>query len=219
MDVVEDFAISRGYSSFEPLMPSSFTVGKLKPVTLHIDRIRDHMVGFGFEEIFSNILSNRSDERGKMLIPNEPIVAIDNVMSETYSVLRSSVLPSLLRVEARSAKALYPHRLFEAGEVCLLDPHAAGGSRTEQRLAALWAAADSGFSQIHSILDILFYYLSKDYRLEPLALPFYFEGRSGEVFVDGESIGSIGEVHPAVLANYGISVPCAAFELRLEMIR
>jgi len=84
MDVVEDFAISRGFDSFEPVMPSRFTVGKLKPVTLLADRIRGHMTGFGFEEIFSNILSDRGMEREKMGIPDEPIVTIDNVMSETY---------------------------------------------------------------------------------------------------------------------------------------
>ena len=65
-------------------------------------------------------------------------------MSETYSVLRSSVLPSLLRVEAGSSKALYPHKLFEAGEVCLPDGDDATGSRSENRVAALWASADSG---------------------------------------------------------------------------
>jgi phenylalanyl-tRNA synthetase beta chain len=218
MDAVEDYAISRGFSAFEPLMPSRFTVGKLKPITLLVDRVRDYMVGFGFEETFSNILTNRKVERENMNLSEEPIVTVDNVMTETYSVLRSRLLPSLLRVEAQSSKALYPHKLFEGGEVCVLDGRDAFGSRTEQRLAALWAAADSGFSQIHSVLDLLFYYLAKDYALEPADLPFYFEGRAGEILLNEKVVGHIGEVHPEVLTRFGITVPCAAFEVALDLI-
>ncbi len=217
VDVVEDFAVSRGFDSFEPRMPSRFTVGQLDPVTLFADRVREYMTGFGFEEIFSNILSNRAAERERMLIPDLPIVAIDNVMSETYSVLRSSIVPSLLRVEEQSSKALYPHRLFEAGEVCIPDEAANTGSRTEQKIAALWAAADSGFSEIHSVLDMLLYYLVKVYELRPADFPFCFEGRSGEVIVNGKTAGFIGEIHPEVLTNFGITMPCAVFEITLNL--
>lgn len=224
MDVVEDFAISRGFDSFEPVMPSTFTVGKLKPITLLGDRIRHHMTGFGFEEVFSNILTTRETERTFMGIPDEEIVSIDNVMSETYSVLRSSIIPSLLRVEAQSSKALYPHKLFEVGEVCLPDAEDITGSRTEQRLAAIFAAADSGFSEIHTALDMLLYYLSHEYKLRPADFAFYFEGRSGEVMIadlaDGGErvIGSIGEIHPSVLTAFGITMPCAAFEISLDAL-
>ncbi|MHC4941406.1 MAG: phenylalanine--tRNA ligase subunit beta [Planctomycetota bacterium] len=216
MDVVEDFAISRGYQSFEPVMPSRFTVGKLKPNTVLMDRAREQMVGLGFEEIFSNILTNRKDERENMLLAEEPIVAVDNVMTETYSVLRSNLLPSLLRVEAQSAKALYPHKLFEAGEICRIDAEASAGSRTEHRLAGLWAAAETGFSEIHSVLDILLFYLVKDYELRPASYPFYFEGRAGDVVVDGKVVGHIGEVHPEILTRFHVQMPCAAFEVTLE---
>ncbi len=218
MDVVEDFAISRGYDSFEPALPSRFTVGMLHPLTILGDRVRDQMVGSGFQEIFSNILSNREVERTRMQIPDEPIVSIDNVMSETYSVLRSSIIPSLLRVEAQSSKALYPHKLFETGDVCDWAPGTDSGSRTAQKVAALWASAESGFSEIHSVLDMLLYYLVKPYELNPVDLPFYFEGRAGEVICDGRAIGHVGEIHPAVLTNFGITMPCSAFEIDLDLL-
>lgn len=36
------------------------------------------------------------------------------------------------------------------------------------------------------------------------ALPWMHPGRTASVIVNGESIGYLGEVHPAVLKNYGI---------------
>ncbi len=218
VDVVEDFAISVGYDSFSPVMPSSFTVGMLKSITVFADRVREQMVGLGFEEIVSNILSRTADEREKMCIADEPIVEIDNVMSESYSVLRSSILPSLLRVEAQSSKALYPHKLFEVGEVCRMNPERKAGTETELLTAALWASADSGFSEMHSVLEQLFYYLVIEYELQPVNYPFYFEGRAADIVSKGDRIGHVGEVHPEVLTRFGISMPCAAFEFALDSI-
>ncbi|MBU0756335.1 MAG: phenylalanine--tRNA ligase subunit beta, partial [Planctomycetes bacterium] len=218
MDVVEDFAISRGYQNFEPEMPSRFTVGKLNSITVLTDRVRDQMVGLGFEEIFSNILTNPGDELERMCLEGSPIVAVDNVMTETYSVLRRSILPSLLRVEARSSKAVYPHKLFEAGEICLPAPDVPAGTKTEHYLAGLWASADSGFSEIHSVLDMLFFYLVKPYSLRPASFPFYFEGRSAEVLMGEKVVGHIGELHPEVLTRFHIQVPCGAFETSLNGI-
>lgn len=218
MDVVEDFAISRGYQSFEPEMPSQFTVGKLKPISVLTDRVREQMVGLGFEEIFSNILTNPSDERDRICLDDESLVAVDNVMTETYSVLRRSLLPSLLRVEAHSSKALYPHKLFEAGEVCRTDSGTRSGTVTEHKLAGLWASADSGFSQIHSVLDLLLFYLVKPYELRPASYPFYFEGRAGHVMVGEEIVGHIGEIDPEVLTRFNVQMPCAAFEITLDKL-
>src|SRR5262249_25792632 len=40
MDVAEDVAISRGYGSFQPIMPSQFTVGGLSQIEMTSDRVR-----------------------------------------------------------------------------------------------------------------------------------------------------------------------------------
>ena len=50
MDLVEDYAISRGYDSFEPIMPRQSTVGSLSQLELLSDTVRGHMVGSGFQD-------------------------------------------------------------------------------------------------------------------------------------------------------------------------
>ncbi len=215
MDVVEDYAISRGYDSFEPVMPQQSTVGGLSRIEFLSDTVRDHMVGAGFQEFISNILCSR-EELEDALLPGEKLVEVDNVMSLAYSVLRNRVLPSLLNVEAASSKAFYPHRTFEVGEVAVFDPRQNMGSRTDLDLGALIAHPSANFSEMHSSLDVLLYYLGVEYRLEPAEHPLFLPGRCGRIMVSGGPLGHIGELRPEVLERRQISMPCAAFEVTLN---
>ena len=217
VDVAEDVAISRGYDSFVPVMPTQFTVGSLSPLERTSDYIRDHMIGQGFQEIFSNMLMPHEALVERMRL-HEPVVEVDNVMSQSFSCLRSWIVPSLLRVETASPRAFYPHRLFEIGEVAIPDPKHELGSRTGMRLAVLMAHPHANFSEIHTCLDSLMFYLVKDYELEPLDHGSFLDGRAGSIVCQGQSIGVIGELHPEVLENWGISVPISVFEFEVDWL-
>lgn len=221
MDVVEDVAISRGYADFLPVMPSDFTVGGLSRIEEVSDRVRALMVGMGFQEIISNILGSPQDLRDAMRLDGTDwgqLVEVDNVMSQNFSALRQWVLPSLLRVEAASNRAFYPHRLFEAGEVAKFDLTQPLGSRTVMVLGGMIAHADAHFSEIHSCLDALFYYVNQAYSLEPIPHPSFLAGRAGAIVLEGKQIGVIGELHPEVLERWQISVPAVAFEIDLTQL-
>lgn len=221
MDVVEDVAMSRGYGEFSPVMPAQFTVGGLSRIEQTSDRARELMVGLGFQEIISNILGSPEHYRDAMRLGETEwgkMVEVDNVMSLSFSCLRQWMLPSLLRVEAASSRAFYPHRLFEAGDVAIPDRTHELGSRTETVLGAVMAHATAHFSEIHSCLDVLFYHLGKEYSLEPVQHPSFLEGRAGRIFVAGKSVGVIGEVHPEVLEHWQIAVPVVAFDVNLSQL-
>jgi phenylalanyl-tRNA synthetase beta chain len=221
MDVVEDVAISRGYAEFTPVMPAQFTVGGLSEIEQLSDRSRELMVGLGFQEIISNILGSPNNYSSSMRLDGTEwgrMVEVDNVMSLSFSCLRQWMVPSLLRVEAASSRAFYPHRLFEAGDVAIPDSTHELGSRTETVLGAAIAHATAHFSEIHSCLDVLFYYLGKEYTLEPAQHPSFLEGRAGRILVADKPIGVIGEVHPEVLERWQIAMPVVAFDLNLSQL-
>jgi len=221
MDVVEDVAMSHGYASFAPEMPSQFTVGGLSRIEQTSDRARELMVGLGFQEIISNILGSPENYSTAMRLDGTEwgqMVEVDNAMALTFSSLRQWMLPSLLRVEAASSRAFYPHRLFEAGDVAIPDPSHELGSRTETLLGAVIAHAAAHFSEIHSCLDVLFYHLGKEYSLEPIPHPSFLEGRAGRIIVGGRSVGIIGEVHPQVLERWQISMPVVSFDVNLSQL-
>jgi phenylalanyl-tRNA synthetase beta chain len=217
VDLVEDYAISRGYESFEPVMPQQSTVGSLSGIELLSDTVRGHLVGSGFQEIMSNILCSR-EELEYAMSEGEKLVEVDNVMSLAYSVLRNRVLPSLLNVETTSSKAFYPHRVFEVGEVAVFDESQNMGSRTDLNVGALISHPAANFSEMHGVLDILLYYLDLDYTLAPVDHPLFMQGRCGTVVVGEVELGIIGEVRPEVLERKQITMPCAAFEINLDKI-
>ncbi|MDR4460335.1 MAG: phenylalanine--tRNA ligase subunit beta [Nitrospirales bacterium] len=219
MDVAEDVAITRGYDSFSPIMPQTFTVGSLSLEEQTSDRIRDLLVGFGFQEIFSNIMASHQELVDKMRIADTDygrLVEVDNVMSQTYACLRPSILPCLLRVEALSPRAFYPHLLFEVGETAQLDLEANMGSRTTLSIAAISANSGANFSEIHSYLDLLMYYMVWPYELEPVTHPSFLEGRVGRIRCQGHAVGYIGEFHPEVLEAWQIDMPTSGFEFEIR---
>ncbi|GKS65262.1 phenylalanine--tRNA ligase beta subunit [Nitrospira sp.] len=221
MDVVEDVAMSLGYAEFTPVMPAQFTVGGLSDIEQTSDRARELMVGLGFQEIISNILGSPESYSGRMRLDETEwgrMVEVDNVMSLSFSCLRQWILPSLLRVEAASSRAFYPHRLFEAGDVAIPDATHELGSRTDTVLGAMIAHAGAHFSEIHSCLDVLFYYLGKEYSLETVQHPSFLEGRAGQIVVAGKPVGVIGELHPEVLERWQIAMPVVAFDVNLSQL-
>ncbi|MBI3995226.1 MAG: phenylalanine--tRNA ligase subunit beta, partial [Nitrospirae bacterium] len=62
------------------------------------------------------------------------------------------------------------------------------------------------------------YYSGKTYQLEPVAHPSFIEGRVGKVVIGGRDAGLIGELHPRVLENWQIAMPCAVFDLALDLL-
>ena len=92
------------------------------------------------------------------------------------------------------------------------------GSRTEIRLGLVIAHPHANFSEVHTCLDVLMFYLVKDYELEPLSHGSFLDGRAGTILCQGQSRGLIGELHPEVLENWGISVPISVFELDVDWL-
>ena len=218
MDVAEDVAITRGYDSFSPIMPQTFTVGALSELEQTSDRLRDLLVGFGFQEMFSNILASRQEFVDRMRIAETEygsLVEVDNVMSLTYACLRPSILPCLLRVEALSPRVFYPHLLFEVGEVAQVDLESDVGSQTLLSLAAISAHPGANFSEMHSYLDLLMYYMVWSYELEPVSHPSFLDGRVGRIRCGNKMVGYIGEFHPEVLEAWQIDMPTSGFEFEI----
>ncbi len=218
VDVVEDFAIARGYQTFQPCMPKEFTLGKQDQLSLLENTIRDCMLGMGYEEMISNILVSKNMLRDKMNLGDEPMVEVANVMNESYAALRDSIIPSLLEIESHSASALYPHRIFEVGEAAVFDLNAPHGSYTQVHLSGLVAHNRATLSEIHADVEFLLQQMGLDIQLAETSHPSFLPGRVAKLMLHGTCLGVLGEIHPIVLEKWDILMPVLAFELNLNTL-
>jgi len=177
------------------------------------------MIGLGYQEMIYGYLGARKDLVERMCLDGADAIEIANPMTESFDMVRNSILPSLLGSEAVSAHAVYPHRIFEIGKTVERDVKENEGSRTYNSLGFLLADREAGFNEVDAHARALFYYLSLEPRLSPVEDPRFIPGRAAEISVQGRRVGIMGEVHPRVLSNWGIEMPCAAAELRLDLLR
>ncbi|MCL2381381.1 MAG: phenylalanine--tRNA ligase subunit beta [Treponema sp.] len=217
-DVAEDVMIGRGLASFKPERPRDFTVGRLTPVTMFSRAVKELMAGMGYQEMIYNYLGSRKDFVEKMRGDGSRIIRVSNPMTENYEYVRDAVIPSLLSSEAVSGHAVYPHRIFEIGKVAYLDSADNYLSVTRQYLGFLHSDRDANFNIAAAQMQTLFYYIVRDYEVEESSDPRFIPGRAASVVYKGRPIGVFGELHPQVLENWGLTMPCIAGEMDIEAL-
>ncbi|MDR0558081.1 MAG: phenylalanine--tRNA ligase subunit beta [Treponema sp.] len=217
-DVAEDVMIGRGLASFAPERPKEFTVGRLSPITIFSRKVKETLVGLGYQEMIYNYLGSRKDLVDKVLGDGSRIIQIANPMTENYEYVRDSVLASLLMSESASGNAVYPHHIFETGKVAFKEPSENYGTATRQYLGMLSASKDANFNAIAAQIQTLFYYLLREYTVDESTDSRFIPGRAASVVYQGETVGVFGEIHPAVLENFGVIVPCIAAEIDLDAL-
>lgn len=217
-DVVEDVMIGRGMSSFKPVQPRDFTIGRLTPITSFSRVAKECLIGLGFQEMIYNYLGSRKDFVERMLGDGGRIIRISNPMSENFEYLRDSVLPGLMTSESVSGNAVYPHRIFEVGKVAYREEGENYGVRTRQHLGFLDASAEANFNTVSSRLQAIFYYLNREYEVEESTDTRFIPGRAAAILHRGSRIGVFGELHPALLEAWGVTMPCTAAEFDLDAL-
>ncbi len=211
VDIIEDILIMHGYDKIEELPLKTYTLGKTFDITEFIDKVRELAVGFGYQEIVSQILSNKELMYKKMNVTDFGTVEIENPMSASYSCVRSWLLPILMDVLSKNKHVEYPQKIFEEGIVVSKKE----GVKEVERVACVSAHNNADFTEMKQVLDSLLSGFGIDCKIVPAAHSSFVPGRCGRVVVKGNEVAYIGEIHPQVLENFGILVPVVGFELNL----
>lgn len=218
-DLIEDVMIGYGLNNFAPEMPQDFTVGRLSPAEEMGRKVKDLMVGLGFQEMMYNYLGSKREYVDNMSYPQEKCIFISNPMSENYEVVRPSIIPSLLESESVSAHAPFPHKIFEVGKVAFRDEHDNSGTTTRNTLGFLASDSVMGYNDVSSLVNTLLYFLGKEFSLASLEGDGRFiDGRCARIMVGRIEVGVFGEIHPQVLENWGSTMPTIACEIDLDLV-
>ena len=151
--------------------------------------------------------------------PRRQSFKIMNPLGEDTSIMRTTVLPSLLEILARNYnyrnKAA---RLYELGRVYL--PREDGMADEPKILSlGLYGAGETLFTLKGAVETLLDSIRAADVRfVAETADPSYHPGRCARVLVRGEEIGVLGQIHPLVAANYGVDTELYCAELRFDAL-
>ncbi|MBO7420318.1 MAG: phenylalanine--tRNA ligase subunit beta [Spirochaetaceae bacterium] len=221
VDIIEDIMMGKELINFKPEKPNDFTIGRLSKLTTFSRKAKTLMVGLGYQEMIFNYLGSKRDYIDRMNIDGSKVIEISNPMTENYQFVRPSIIASLLGAESSSGNAVYPHKIFEIGKVAYLDEKENTGTKTRQSLGFVTAVSDANFNTAASEVATILHFLDHEYIVSESDDPRFIPGRQANILIktaDGKTkiAGIFGEVHPAVLENWAIAVPCFAGEIDLE---
>jgi len=219
VDLLEDVAIGYGYANIEPKLVRSMTVGTPRSEEMLSDQVRQILLGLGYSEIMSLPLTTEEFqfERLRIAAPDRyPEVA--NPKLKAYNVVRTHLMGGLFEALRENRRRPMPQRLFEIDNVVALDDKAITGAAESRHVAFVETSRESGYATARSVVDALLRELGWKTEYAPITYGVFVEGRAASISVDGKELGVLGEVHPEVLTNFGLTHPVALAEINLQRV-
>ncbi len=234
-DLVEELARVHGYDR----LPATLLREQLprqrtnRPLVLE-ERVRDILVTCGLQEVMNYALTTVERE-APLVGPNVEYVRLANPVTVERSVMRRSVLASVLESAASNLRHVNGLRLFEIGFVYLPrpgqklpdEPRRLALVMTGPRYAEFWDStakpAMLDFFDLKGIVEALLAELhvpAAEYRLAKAS--WLHPGRSAEVRIGDDLIGCFGHLHPGLNEHFGLGrreVLVAEFDLELLLAK
>lgn len=181
-DVMEEVAIAYGFDNLKKTFPQTNTVGKPLPVNKLTDVLRRLCSEASWTEVLPLILVRGAlcpfprpyavsadpslptleqcshDENYKFLNrvdPGNEAVVLANPKTIEYQIVRTSLLPGLLKSVRENRKHTLPLRIFEVSDVVVQDTREERQARNVRRMAAVFCGRKAGFEVVHGLLDRL----------------------------------------------------------------
>ena len=144
---------------------------------------------------------------------------IMNPLGEDTSIMRTTVLPSMLEILTRN----YNYRnksahLYELGPTYFLRED---GLADEPKILSLglYGPNESFFTLKGAVETILASIRAEKVTFETEQTnPSYHPGRCAKVYVNSQEIGVLGQIHPLVTANYGVDTELFCAELKFDAL-
>ena len=219
VDLIEEVARIDGLERLPATLPARRgAAGRLT----HAQRVRreaeDAMVGRGLHEVVGwSFTDPELLDRLRLPADHEMrrVVRVENPLSESQSVMRPTLLGSLLDAARENVSRNGPDiSIFESGTVYrapregeLADEHHGLGVLLSGRLARRsWreTPGEADFFAAKALLAALLDRFHLDWTVSPERWPFLHPGRAAAVMAGGERLGLLGELHPLVAGEWDL---------------
>ncbi len=235
-DIIEEVARLYGYDKIPVTLPRGELLGNVKSYEEKVhDLVRDVMAACGYYECITYSFINPAALSRLRFPDDDPRtkpVPVQNPFSEEQSVMRTTLLPGLLKTVRHN----YSHRelnqllfelgaVFEAGSLPLEDlPEERmklGLAVTGQVPEPNWLvpSREADFFAVKGALETLFHRLQvEEVTFIPAAMPFSHPARCAVIKAGGEELGYLGQVHPDVAEAWEIDQPVTVCEIDLPLL-
>ena len=156
-DIMEDAAIAYGFNNLPKTFPTTNTVAQALPVSKISDLVRREWAQAGWVEVLPFILCSHEEnfEWLNRVDDSSYVVKIANPKTLEFQVVRTSLLPGLLKTVRENRSHALPIKIFEASDVVFKDTSEERQAKNVRHAAAVWCNKTAGFEVLHGLLDRL----------------------------------------------------------------
>ncbi|RKF83893.1 Phenylalanine--tRNA ligase beta subunit [Golovinomyces cichoracearum] len=228
-DVMEDFAIAYGFNNLPRSSPNkASTIAQPLMINKLGDIVRMEAALAGWVEVMPLILCSHDENFSYLNRKDngETAVVLANPKTAEYQIVRTSLLPGILKTIRENKKHSVPIKIFEVSDIALKDIELERQSRNERHFAAAWYGKTSGFEVVHGLLDRILLMLrtpflvseesptevgldgaaKNGYWIDEIDEATFFPGHAAAIYlrVNGKKtrIGEFGILHPTVLEKF-----------------
>ena len=223
-DLAEEVARFHGYNNIPTtLMRGQTTQGGYNPAQKMENQLGTLCRTCGYSEIITySFISPTYYDKIRWAADDErrQSFKILNPLGEDTSIMRTTVLPSMLEILTRNYNYRNKNvKLYEVGRVYL--PGSGDGLADERKILSMGAYGEDMdfFAMKGHIEAVLKDIRAKDIHCEPCTdNPSYHPGRCATVWCGETCIGVFGQVHPLVARNYGVDGELYCAELAFDAL-
>ncbi len=222
-DIAEEVARFYGYNEIPTRFTGAIsTCGGFNPTQLAERAVGQALRSLGLDEIITYSFISPSYYDKIRMPADSPLrdsLRILNPLGEDTSIMRTTVLPSMLEILTRN----YNFRnkaaaLYEIGKIYLKRED---GLADEPKIVSMGAyGAGVSFFTVKGWVEELLHALNtpKAKFVAERGNASYHPGRCAKVYVGEEYIGVFGQIHPEVARNYGVDAELYCAELSFDAL-
>ncbi len=222
VDLIEEIGRIYGFENLIPkTIEGSMTRGTKSELRILEEKIKTGLYGLGFSEAISySFISPKLYD--KLVLPEDHpwrnSVRILNPLGEDFSVMRTNLLGNMMEILERNfARRTESLRIYEIGNV--FTPAQKGDMPREDLTLCMGMYGSGDFYDLKSACSEILKSvgIQAEFKANRNAAPFH-PGRCAEVFVNGQSVGFLGELGYAAMGKYKLGERVYLCHLNLTVL-
>ncbi len=221
-DIFEEIARIYGFENIPSVqLQGNSTAGVKTDKQKYLEKVKDTAIACGLYEILTySFVSPKGLDKIRVSQDSKlrDVVKLINPLGEDTSIMRTTLIPNMLDVlYTNASRNIDQAATFECGHVFTPDDMA---GVEETRICIGMYGDDVDFFVLKGIVEKIFERVGlggHKYLADEENTSFH-PGRCADILCDNKYLGTIGEVHPQVLSNYGIGKRVYIAEIDLDTV-